>query len=147
MANLPSVRDYHSVAVLLPDARVMMAGWNNPTIEIFSPSYLFRGPRPCITAAPETVHRGAEFTIESPEASDMCKAVLVRPMAVTHQTDSEQRVIELNGPCHGASKTQLKLRAPGGTEPYPVAPRGHYMLFVLNGDGVPSPASWVFLDD
>jgi hypothetical protein len=37
MAALSSVRDYHSVALLLPSGRVMMAGWNNTTIEIFDP--------------------------------------------------------------------------------------------------------------
>ena len=145
MANLPSVRDYHSVAVLLPSGQVMMAGWNNPKIEIFNPPYLFRGDRPAISAAPEMVHHGAEFAIESPDAYEISKAVFVRPMAVTHQTDTEQRVVELACPRRGDTPTQLKLRAPDGAHPHPTAPRGHYMLFILNGDGVPSVARWIFL--
>lgn len=47
MANLPSQRDYHSVALLLPSGKVMMAGWNNTKIEIYSPPYLFKGPKTC----------------------------------------------------------------------------------------------------
>ena len=55
-ANLGSARQYHSAAILLPSGKVMMAGWNNPKIEIFSPPYLFNGPRPTITSAPSIVH-------------------------------------------------------------------------------------------
>src|SRR5206468_8141724 len=40
-------RRYHSTAVLLPDARVLAAGGDyQPSGEIYSPPYLFRGPRP-----------------------------------------------------------------------------------------------------
>lgn len=95
MANLPSVRDYHSIALLLPSAQVMVAGWNNTSIELFDPPYLSKGPRPTITVAAPLVHHGQRFTIESPDASSIVKVVLVRPMAVTHQTDSEQRVLEM----------------------------------------------------
>jgi hypothetical protein len=95
MDALPSIRDYHSVAVLLPSAQVMMAGWNNTSIEIFSPPYLFRGARPVISAAPDTIQRAQTFHIESPDAESIDRVVLVRPMAVTHQTDTEQKVLEL----------------------------------------------------
>jgi hypothetical protein len=95
MAALPSIRDYHSVALLLPSGHVAMAGWNNTAIEIFSPPYLFQGPRPVISAAPSSVQRGQSFVVDSPDAATISKMVLVRPMAVTHQTDTEQKVLEL----------------------------------------------------
>jgi hypothetical protein len=95
MAALPSIRDYHSVALLLPSGQVAMAGWNNTAIEIFSPPYLYRGPRPTISSAPSSVQRGQSFIVDSPDATRIDKVVLVRPMAVTHQTDTEQKVIEL----------------------------------------------------
>jgi hypothetical protein len=95
MAALPSIRDYHSVAVLLPSAQVAMAGWNNTAIEIFSPPYLFRGPRPVISSAPASVQRGQSFDIASPDAGTITRVVLARPTAVTHQTDTEQRLLEL----------------------------------------------------
>lgn len=145
MANLPSIRDYHSTGILLPSGQVMMAGWNNTKIEIFNPPYLFRGDRPTISAAPDTVHHGAEFTIESPDAHCISKVVFIRPMAVTHQTDTDQRIIELKCPRRGGSSTELKLTAPNGAHPHPTAPRGHYMMFILNDDGVPSVAKWIFL--
>lgn len=145
MANLPSIRDYHSTAILLPSGKVMMAGWHNTKIELYSPPYLFKGARPVISHAPEMVHHGADFTIESPDAAEISRIVMVRPMAVTHQTDSEQRVIELPYVHDHDNPTQLTMTAPDGGHPHPIAPRGHYMLFALNTDGVPSIAEWIFL--
>ena len=55
MAADPVPRGYHSSAFLLPDGRVMAIG-NNPgngsfdmRISVYSPPYLFNGPRPQIT--------------------------------------------------------------------------------------------------
>jgi hypothetical protein len=95
MAALPSIRDYHSVALLLPSGRVAMAGWNNTAIEIFDPPYLHRGARPTISSVPASVQHGQRFALQSPDAAAIDKVVLVRPMAVTHQTDTEQKVLEL----------------------------------------------------
>src|SRR6266545_2511280 len=94
MAALPSIRDYHSVALLLPSGQVAMAGWNNTTIEIFDPPYLYRGARPVISSAPSSVQHGQSFNIESPDAATITNVVLARPMAVTHQTDTEQKILE-----------------------------------------------------
>src|SRR5262245_27372481 len=95
MAALPSIRDYHSVALLLPSGQVAMAGWNNTTIEIFNPPYLYRGARPVISSAPSSVQRGQNFVIGSPDSATITKVVLARPMAVTHQTDTEQKILEM----------------------------------------------------
>ena len=95
MAALPSVRDYHSVALLLPSGQVAMAGWNNTAIEIFNPPYLYRGARPVISSAPTSVQYGQDFDIESPDATTITRVVLARPMAVTHQTDTEQKILEM----------------------------------------------------
>src|SRR5205807_417160 len=58
-------RPYHSIALLLPDARVLVGGGglcsasdcavNHPDVEIYSPPYLFAGPRPRVTSAPTAV--------------------------------------------------------------------------------------------
>jgi hypothetical protein len=95
MAALGSIRDYHSVALLLPSGQVAMAGWNNTSIEIFNPPYMHRGPRPVITSAPSSVQRGETFHLESPDAATVGRVVMVRPMAVTHQTDTEQKILHL----------------------------------------------------
>lgn len=145
MAVLPSIRDYHSVALLLPSGKVMMAGWNNTAIEVYSPSYLFRGARPVISSAPALVHHGQSFVIESPDASSIVKVVLVRPMAVTHQTDSEQKVLEMPYIHDHANPTRLTLTAPHGGHPHSLAQQGHYMMFAINTSGVPSIAKWIYL--
>ena len=145
MAALPSIRDYHSVALLLPSGKVMMAGWNNTAIEIFSPPYLFRGPRPSISQAPPLVHHGQDFVIESPDAHEIVKIVLVRPMAVTHQTDTEQKVLEMPYVHDHAHPTRLTLTAPHGGHPHSLAQQGYYMMFALNHRGVPSIAKWIYL--
>lgn len=145
MSDLPSIRDYHSVALLLPSGEVMMAGWNNTTIEIFSPPYLFRGARPVISSAPALVHHGQSFVIESPDAASIVKVVLVRPMAVTHQTDTEQKVLEMPYIHDHANPTRLTLTAPHGGHPHSLAQQGNYMLFAVNNNGVPSVAKWIYL--
>ena len=79
---------------------------------------------------------------ESFQAADIERIVLVRPMAVTHQTDTEQRVIPLDFTRTGDI---LEATAPNGHHPHPVAPRGWYMLFVLNGARIPSEGRFIFL--
>src|SRR6266849_4339709 len=144
MADLASIRMYHSVMILLPNGKVMMSGWANfeptATIELFSPPYLFRGARPTISDAPATVNFGAQFTVGSPDAVSIARVTLVRPMAVTHQTESNQRVIELCFLHDHAHPDNLIVVAPDGGSPHAFAPKGYYMLFVLNVAGVPSVA-------
>jgi hypothetical protein len=145
MAALPSMRDYHSVALLLPSGKVMMAGWNNTTIEIFSPPYLLRGTRPVISSAPSQIHYGENFVIESPDADSIVKVVLVRPMAITHQTDTEQKVLEMPYIHDHAHPTHLTVTAPHGGHPHSMAQQGYYMMFAIKNSGVPSVAKWIYL--
>ncbi len=145
MAALPSIRDYHSVAILLPSGQVMMAGWQNTNIEIYSPPYLFASARPTITAIPALVHHGQTFVIESPDAPSLSRVVLMRPMAITHQTDGEQRMLEMPLTHDPAHPTQLSLVAPHGGHPHAVAPKGFYLLFAVKNDGVPSEGQFIFL--
>lgn len=145
-------RHYHSVALLLPSGQVMAAGGASAggcslsdfnTIEVYSPPYLFRGPRPAITGAPASVGYGKNFKIDTPDADDIEKVVLVRPMAVTHQTDSEQRVVPLE--FHQSGPDRLTAKMPKKKLPHGLAPCGYYMLFILNSDGVPSEAPFIQL--
>lgn len=144
MADLPSVRHYHSVALLLPSGQVMMAGWENTKIEIFSPPYIFSA-RPTISSAPSLVHHGRIFAISSPEAETITKVVLVRPMAVTHQTDSEQKVIEMANRHDHANPSQILCTAPDSLHPHSNAQKGYYMMFAVNAQDVPSEAKWIYL--
>ena len=95
------------------------------------------GVAPTTNVAP-TVHHGANFAIETPEAGDIAKVVRMRPMAVTHNTDTEQRVIT----CTFAKTGDSMLN---GIRPHAIAPRGYYMLFILNAKGVPSQGQCIYL--
>ncbi len=142
-------RRYHSVAVLCTTGEVMATGGKHhdpgvETVEVFKPPYLFRGIQPKIDAvSPKPVHHGRELTIKTSQANDIAEVVLMRPMAVTHQTDSEQRRIQLSFTRTGSDT--LIADAPNGRHPHAVAPRGWYMLFILNGNGVPSKAEFIEL--
>jgi hypothetical protein len=128
---------------LLPTAEVMSCGWQNNTIEVFRPPYLFKGDQPVIDSIPEHVHLGEEFEICTEQAYQIKKVVLVRPMAPTHNTDTEQRVVQLA--FNFAGEGRLNATAPDGWHPHATAPRGFYMLFIINTDGVPSVAKFIQL--
>jgi hypothetical protein len=146
MDELPSIRGYHSVSLLLPSGKVLVAGGDgNPRIELFSPPYLFRGARPQIASSPGLVHHGQTFSIETPDAERIVKMVLVRPMAVTHQTDTEQRALEMPFLHDHTQPNRLVATAPHGGHPHSLAPQGYYMLFILDRTGIPSIARWIYL--
>lgn len=147
-------RLYHSVALLLPDATVWVAG-SNPIrgayeehMEIYRPAYLFTtddddevipAPRPAISSVPSEIGYAAPIKIRTPDAAEIGSVVLVRPGAVTHSFDMEQRLIELSfqpGPGN--------LRATAPPNGF-IAPPGYYMLFLINRAGVPSLAKFVHL--
>jgi hypothetical protein len=146
-------RAYHSTALLLPDGRVMSAGDdfngdpgkidantdNDPiedTAEIFDPPYLFRGPRPTIDSAPAAIGFGGSFGVNTSN-TNITKAALAAPAAVTHGVDMNQRMLQL--PVQQRTGC-VSVTAPAGPN---AAPPGWYMLFLLNDQGVPSIAKWV----
>ena len=139
-------RLYHSTALLLPDGRVLTAGSgmdgpgiNQRRAEIFSPPYLFKGPRPVISRAPAQAQYGTTFRVETPDATRIAKVSLIRAGAATHAMDYSQRFVPL---AFSADSTALVIDAPANAN---IAPPGYYMLFIVNDVGVPSVASWVSL--
>jgi hypothetical protein len=146
LASNSVIRMYHSTSILLPDARVLHTGSgdgagaaNERNAEIFSPPYLFRGPRPEISSAPASASYGQTVTIGTTQAADIGKVTLVRLGSATHAFDQNQRLVPLAFTA-GASGLSLIMPASGN-----LAPPGHYMLFVVNTDGVPSMARIVQL--
>lgn len=144
-------RLYHSNALLLPDATVMVAG-SNPArgiyeqhIEIYSPPYLFNpdgsaATRPAITAiTPAGLTYGAGFQVQTPDAASISSVVLMRPGSVTHAFDMDQRLVGLS---FAAGNGVLNVTAPSNGN---IAPPGYYLLFILNSAGVPSLASFLQL--
>ncbi|MBO0733052.1 MAG: DUF1929 domain-containing protein, partial [Methylocapsa sp.] len=149
-------RLYHSVALLLPDATVWLAG-GNPTrgtfqqqMEIYQPPYLFTTPaggtRASITRAPASisvsslVSSGGKFQVQTAQASQIASVALVRMGAVTHAFNTDQRLVGLPfTPASGG----LNVSLPPNISSMPgLLPPGYYMLFLVDTAGVPSSA-WI----
>jgi galactose oxidase len=105
------------------------------TAEIFSPPYLSRGARPTITSAPSSVSYNTSFSVATPNAAGIASVSLMRLGSVTHHFNTNQRYLSL--PFQVGSGT-LAVQAPANAN---IAPPGHYMLFILDSNGVPSVAS------
>lgn len=141
MAPMKEARLYHSIALVLPDARVLIAGGGRKSraidhnnFEFFSPPYLSNGTRPTITSIPAQVTYGQTFTVATPNAAGIQKVSIMRLGAITHEVNAGQVF-------YPASFTKgsglLNVTAPPNAN---YAPPGYYMLFILNGSGVPSVA-------
>lgn len=143
-------RVYHSNTILLPDATVMALGGNpirgdfQGHIEIYSPPYLFKpdrtpATRPVITTIPQRAAWGETIDLGTPDAAGVGRVVLMRPGAVTHAFDMDQRLVELAFTAAGRS---LKVTMPPNAN---LAPPGWYLVFILDKSGVPSVGKFVQL--
>ena len=142
VGNAAVTRGYHATAILLPDGRVLVSGSGDGVsgtprernAEIYSPAYLFAGARPTITAAPTTAQGGTSIQVASPDAAAIGAVSLIRLGSATHAFDNNQRFQRL---VFTPNANGLSVAIPGDRN---ITPPGHYMLFILNGSGVPSVA-------
>ncbi|MFI1174976.1 radical copper oxidase GlxA [Streptomyces melanogenes] len=146
-------RNYHSGSMLLPDGRVVTFGGDSlygdkddtkpgvfeQRIEIYTPPYLYKGGdhRPELGEGPKSLSRGGSGVFKSKDAGAVKAARLIRPSATTHVTDIDQRSVALD-----VAKTAdgVRVTVPKNRN---LVPPGWYMLFVTDGEGVPSRAVWV----
>jgi galactose oxidase len=166
MAPQAEARLYHSTLVLLPSGQLLSSGGGQPgaegdpgdhsggtgppvhppadaddvndhfTGQIYSPPYLFQGGvRPAIRSAPTNVAYGDSFTVGTDQAASIGKVTWIRLPSVTHAFNQNQRINVLD---FTANAADLMVKAP--TDPN-LCPPGYYMLFLLDGRGVPSVAS------
>jgi galactose oxidase len=149
MPNYQVPRLYHSETLLLTDGRVLSVGGGQPAAtglsdnfnaEIYSPPYLFNpdgsavtASRPVIAAAPSSVGYNSNFSLTVQNVAGGTASVLwIRLGSVTHAINLNQRLNHLTSSQTG---TTLTVTTPASAN---LAPPGHYLLFVLNANGVPS---------
>lgn len=143
----PIGRNYHSAAVLLPDGRVVALG-SNPgdgsfemRISVYQPPYLFRMARPETSNVPAQAAYGQNFSfnVSNPSGKAIKWAQLIRPMSITHQMDSNMRLVDLPVAIQNGVAS---VSVPGN---HNLLPPGPYMLTVTDSDGIPSIAAWVMI--
>ncbi|MER5709439.1 kelch motif-containing protein [Streptomyces sp. NPDC002122] len=148
-------RNYHSEALLLPDGRVATFGSDplfddkdntklgtfEQRVEVFTPPYLHRAgtDRPALGEGPRELDQNGRATFRTADAGRIVKARLMRPSAVTHTTDVEQRSVEL-GLTKGQDGRTVTVAVP---QDRTLVPPGWYMLFVADANGIPSEAKWI----
>jgi hypothetical protein len=141
-------RNYHSLAMLLPDGRVMSAGGglcgcaaDKPNLQIMAPPYLFNSDgtpaaRPAIVNAPATVGYGTTVTVDTDGAVSAFS--MIRLGATTHTVNNDQRRVSLSFVPGAGNSHQVAIPSnPGILVP------GQWMLFAMNANGVPSVAKIV----
>jgi hypothetical protein len=141
------IRIYHGTTLLLPDGRLLHTGSGDAggavdelNYELYSPPYLFNGPRPSIVGAvPSLVLYGDTVAITTPDAATITKVTLIRFGSVTHAFNMSQRLVPLTF-SSGANGLSVVFPATGT-----VAPPGPYMLFLVNATGVPSVGQIILL--
>lgn len=154
LAAAQKYNGYHCNALLLPDGRVITTGGGHPnppdppndgapnfgaepTAEIYSPHYLFSGDRPTITSAPGAVTYGETFFVETPDQTNINYISWIKIGNTTHAFNQNQRIVY---PGHTNGVGGIWVTAP--SDPHLCTP-GHYMMFLLSEEGVPSIAAIV----
>jgi hypothetical protein len=141
------VRGYHTVDLLLPDGRVLVAGGRDvvtatsiekPSLRYYSPPYM-TSTRPELFSVPAGVGFGQNFFVDSIGATP-AEIVLIGLGSMTHSFDSNQRYVQLiTGQPISAGNGYWRTVTTGPSDSL-AAPPGYYMLFVVDAQGIPSKA-------
>jgi hypothetical protein len=151
-ANSITGRDYHSGGILLPNGSVLTLGGNplfgnkqdtepqtfNQEIDVYYPPYMFQGGRPSIESAPKVMEPSRSYLVKVNDPASIQYLRLMRPDNPTHVTDVNARSIAVN--FTQAGNGYLRITIPSNSN---VIPPSYYLLFAVNGKGVPSTGYWV----
>lgn len=160
-------RLYHSSAMILPDASVLIAG-SNPNVdvnlttiypttykaEIFYPPYFSAKTRPKPTGMPKTLSYGGDsfdltippdsYSGSSNEAAESAMVTLIRGGFTTHAMNMGQRAMQLKNTFTVKQDGTIILHvAQPPPNPFIFQPGPAYLYTVING--VPSNGSYVIV--
>lgn len=145
VADISVPRNYHSVALLMLDGRVWSGGGglcncaaDHPNHQIYTPPYLFNADgslatRPVISAAPNSITYGSSFSVGA--TAGIAKFSLIKLSGITHNLNSDLRYLNIPFTSPAAGQYQLSVSSNAN-----VLTPGYWMLFAVNGSGVPSVA-------
>jgi hypothetical protein len=142
MAVDPVERGYHSESVLYQDGTIISVGSNpgdgtfDMRISVYRPPYLFFSNAPTLNAPATQWDYGSTQSLNG--SNNITSAELIKPAAVTHSSDPNQRLINLPLTKTGKGRYTVSLTSNSN-----LAPPGWYMLWVQNSSGIPSTARWV----
>lgn len=145
MAGMVEPRNYHSVALLLTDGRVLSGGGglrgpnsplNHQNIQIYSPPYLFNADgtnatRPAIYSAPDAVNHGSTISVQG--SPGITSFSLIRMSATTHAVNTDVRRIQANSTETSSGWYDVEIHANRN-----ILVPGYYMMFAMNAAGTPS---------
>jgi len=142
VADMSVPRNYHSLAMLLPDGRVWSGGGglsgdaltDHQDAQVFTPPQLFNADgtpavRPVITAAPERIGPASVFTVNASDGVQYFSAISIS--AQTHSVDTGLRHVRFThtNPSPGV----YAVTAPPSIN---VLTPGYWMLFAVDANGV-----------
>ncbi len=138
-------RNYHSVALLLTDGRVLSAGGglcncaaDHQNGQIYSPAYLFNpdgslATRPQILHAPDKIKNGQRFNVQTD--SVIKKFSWIKMSSTTHAINTDLRF--LTADFSSKAKGEYQIIADANKN---ILTPGYWMLFAIDEHGVPSIA-------
>ncbi len=144
-ARNAQTRTYHSTALLLPNGTIFTGGGgapgavNNLNAEIYYPPNLFTSTngvsqlaaRPVISYVSSlSLAYGDTLGVQMANTKSISRLALIHTGSVTHSFNNTQRYVPLNFTQNGSI---LNARLPSNAN---LIPRGYYMLFAVDVDGV-----------
>ena len=152
-ARMAVPRNYHSIALLLIDGRVLSAGGgycsgnefcngsSHQNGQVYTPSYLYNedgslADRPEILTEPGDITPGASFNLSATET--ISKFTMIKMSSTTHAVNTDVRLHTVPFEALPNNEYELSPHSNGN-----VLSPGYWMLFAINESGIPSIAKSV----